>query len=65
MAMTVTIIDSIEDELFTVEFKEDHFCEFVRRGTVFTRPKRIHGTVYHVPTMKHTDLIDAINEMSL
>jgi len=65
MTMPVTIIDSIDDELFTVEFKDDHFCELVRQSQVFTRPKWIRGEMYKVPMMKHTDLIKAINEMAL
>jgi hypothetical protein len=63
--MTVTIIDSIEDELFTVNFQSDHFCEFARRKEIFYRPKWVNGTVYQVPTMKHTDLIKGIEEMAL
>ena len=65
MSMSVEIIDTIEDVLFTVQFKDDHFAEMARRGTIVYRPRRAHGTVYQIPTMKHTDLIDAINEMAL
>lgn len=65
MSMSVEIIDTIEDVLFTVNFQSDHFCEFARRKEIFYRPKWVNGTVYQVPTMKHTDLIDAINEMAL
>lgn len=65
MSMNVQVVDSIEDVLFTVQFKDDHFFEFARRGTVSYRPQVINGTVYQVPTIKHTDLIDAINEMAL
>lgn len=63
--MDVTVIDSIEDELFTVKFQSDHFCELARRKVIFYMPKWIRGELYQVPTMKHTDLITAINEMAL
>lgn len=63
--MDVRIIDSIEDELFTVHFQHDHFFELARRRVITYYPKVINGTVYRVPTMKHTDLINAINEMAL
>lgn len=65
MSMTVTIIDSIDAELFTVEFKDDHFCEFVRRKEIFYRPKWVNGTVYQIPVMKHTDLVKGIDEMAM
>lgn len=65
MSMSVRVIDTIEDELFTVQFQSDHFCELARRGVITYYPKVINGTVYQTPTMKHTDLIDAINEMAL
>lgn len=65
MSMSVEIIDSIEDVICTVQFKDDHFAELARRGTIVYYPKWVNGTVYQVPTMKHTDLINAINEMAL
>lgn len=65
MSMSAEIIDTIEDVLFTVQFKDDHFAELARRGTIAYRPKWVNGTMYQVPTMKHTDLINAINEMAL
>ena len=63
--MDVRIIDTIEDELFTVRFQSDHFCELARRKVIFYTPNWDRGTMYQVPTMKHTDLINAINEMAL
>lgn len=63
--MDVRIIDSIEDELFTVQFQSDHFAELARRGVIYCVPKWIRGDLYQVPVMKHTDLIVAINEMAL
>jgi hypothetical protein len=65
MSMTVTIIDSIEDELFNVNFQSEPICEFARSNAIFYRPKWVNGTVYQVPTMKHTDLIKGIEEMAL
>ena len=63
--MDVNVIDSIEDVLFTVHFQSDHFFELARRGVITYYPKVVNDTVYQVPTMKHTDLIEAINEMAL
>lgn len=65
MGMSVTVIDSIEDELFTVQFQSDHFCELARRKVIFNVPKWRNGEMYQIPMMKHTDLINAINEMAL
>ena len=63
--MDVHIIDSIEDELFTVHFQNDHLAELARRGVIYYVPKWKNGEMYQIPVMKHIDLIAAINEMAL
>jgi hypothetical protein len=64
--MNVRIIDSIESELCTVEFKPDHLAEFARRGVIYYVPRWTpNKEMYEVLVMKHIDFIAAINEMAL
>ena len=59
--MQVRIIDTIDDELFTVRFRDDQFALLVRRGWVFYR--NLGGA--DTPYMNHTHLIEAINEAAI
>lgn len=59
--MQVRIIDTVQDELFTVSFKDDQFALLVRRGWIFYRNLKGLDTPY----MNHTRLIEVINEAAI
>lgn len=61
MSQQVTVIDSIQHELFKVTFSDDHLFELSRRGWIFTRNIGGVDTMY----MNHTRLIEAIGEMAI
>lgn len=59
--MLVTVIDTVEDELFKVQFHPEHVECMAVRGWIFMR--NVHGRAE--PYMNHTRLIEAIEEMAL
>ena len=60
---TVRVMNDIEEVMVNVEFKDDHFAELARRGTITVRNVWINCIRHYCPTIHYKDLIEALKEM--